>query len=71
MSALTLSPEQLAALTGYKRQAEQLAELHRRGYSRAYRDRLGRVVLTRAHFESVEAGAIVPARPKVRQRVTA
>jgi hypothetical protein len=71
MSALTLSAEQLENLTGYKRQAEQLAELHRRGYSRAYRDRLGRVVLTRAHFDAVEAGAIVPARPKVRQRVTA
>jgi hypothetical protein len=69
--SLVLEREEIASITGYKRQAEQLAELHRRGYSRAYRDRLGRVVLTRAHFDAVEAGAIVPARPKLRQRVTA
>jgi hypothetical protein len=67
---LCLTPEQLENLTGYKRQAEQLAELHRRGYSRAYRDRLGRVVLTRAHYDAVESGAVVPARPKVRHRGT-
>jgi hypothetical protein len=63
---LTLSPEELRELTGYARAAEQLAELHRRGFSRAYRNRLGEVVLERAHFEAVCSGAIVPARPKVR-----
>ena len=48
MADLILSEAELAALTGYRRAHEQLAELHRRGFSRARRDRLGRVVLERA-----------------------
>jgi len=68
---LTLSPDELRELTGYTRAAEQLAELHRRGFSRAWRNRLGDVVLERAHFEAVSRGAIVPARPKVRAKAAA
>jgi hypothetical protein len=67
---MLLTPDQLENLTGYRRQAEQLAELHKRGFSRAYRDRLGKVVLTLAHYHAVESGAVVPARPKVRHRET-
>jgi hypothetical protein len=53
---LLLSEAELHALTGYRRPAEQLAELHRQGFSRARRNRLGRVVLERSHFEGVLAG---------------
>lgn len=48
--SLRLSNDEIKDLTGYSRKAEQLEELHRRGFYRAYRDRLGRVVLERAHF---------------------
>ncbi len=64
--ALILSEAELVALTGYRRPHEQLAELLRRGYHRAHRNRLGDVVLTRAHYEAVERGAAAPSRPKVR-----
>lgn len=63
---LLLTDAELAALTGYKRAAEQLAELHRQGFARARRDRLGHVVLERAHYHAVCAGATQPARPQVR-----
>ncbi len=63
---LLLSDAELVALTGYKRAAEQLIELHRQGFNRARRDRLGRVVLERAHYDAVCQGAQQPARPKVR-----
>lgn len=63
---LTLSEAELFELTGYRRPSEQLAELHRRGFSRAYRNRLGRVTLERGHYDAVIAGQIQPARPKVR-----
>lgn len=67
MADLLLSDAELVALTGYQRQAEQLVELHRQGFSRARRDRLGRVVLERAHYEAVCAGQRLPAdRPRVR-----
>lgn len=67
MSDILLSDAELVALTGYQRQAEQLAELHRQGFSRARRDRIGRVVLERAHYEAVCAGQRTPVdRPKVR-----
>lgn len=64
--SLLLSEDELEALTGYRRAAEQLAELHRQGFSRARRDRLGRVVLERAHYDAVCAGVQQTARPKVR-----
>ena len=43
--ALILTSDELAALTGYQRPAEQLAELRRQGFARARRDRTGRVIL--------------------------
>lgn len=52
-----LTYAELAALTGYKRAADQLRELHARGFSRAY-VRAGVVVLERPHFEAVCRGAI-------------
>lgn len=53
---LLLSDDELVALTGYKRASEQLAELHRQGFSRARRDRLGRLILERGHYLGVLAG---------------
>ncbi|WP_343636819.1 hypothetical protein [Roseateles sp.] len=62
-SAVLTHPE-LAALTGYKRAADQLRELHERGFSRAY-VRAGVVVLERPHFEVVRRGAIEKPRFRV------
>lgn len=54
-NSLILGPDELRDITGYVQPAAQLAELHNRGFFRARRDRLGRVVLTRAHYDAVEA----------------
>ena len=62
----TFTHEELVSLTGFVQPSRQLAELHRRGFSRAYRNRLGRVILERAHYDAVCAGQAQPARPKVR-----
>jgi hypothetical protein len=73
MAELLLSPEEVAELTRYSRPAEQLAELHRQGFHRARRDRFGRVVLERAHYDAVcargaaanDPAAEAPRRPRV------
>lgn len=54
---ITLTPDELAALTGYKAPSRQLAELHRQGFWRARRSVLGSVILERAHYEAVSRGA--------------
>lgn len=55
--SIIVTPDELQALTGYKRPADQLRELHRRGF---YRARLGKVtrevILERAHYDAVCAG---------------
>lgn len=57
VAALTLTPDELQALTGYKQPAAQLAELRRQGYWRARRAPItGRVILERAHYEAVAQG---------------
>lgn len=58
---LRLTPEEIVALTGYAHSRKQLEELRRRGFWRAGMDRAGKVLLTRAHYEAVEAGAQPPA----------
>jgi hypothetical protein len=50
---LLLSPDELHALTGYVRAADQLRELLAQGFYRARRNRLGDVVLERAHYDAV------------------
>lgn len=62
--SIKLTPEELADLTGNKQAAKQLAELHRRGFHRAYIGRHG-LVLERAHYEAVCQGAIERPRPKL------
>jgi hypothetical protein len=53
---MLLTPAEILALTGGLTQPRrQLEELHRRGFVRAELKR-GQVILTRAHFEAVEAG---------------
>ncbi|MCX7660864.1 MAG: DUF4224 domain-containing protein [Caldimonas manganoxidans] len=69
MVDLILSPEELVILTGYRRASDQLAELHRQGFCRARRDRLGNVILERAHYEAVcsmQPGAVLATKPKVK-----
>lgn len=62
---------------GYKRPADQLRELHRQGFFRAWiSKRTRQVVLERAHFDAVRAGAVasrpVPfTLPPMRRRTTA
>ena len=55
MIMLILTPDEIRELTGYSQPGKQLAELHRQGFCRARRDRLGRVVVERAHVEAVRA----------------
>jgi hypothetical protein len=54
---LLLSDDEVRRLSGGLIQpAAQLRELHARGFERATRSKVtGRVVLTRAHFDAVEA----------------
>ncbi|MDP3164398.1 MAG: DUF4224 domain-containing protein [Hydrogenophaga sp.] len=56
MSDLVLSADDVEALTGYANATKQLQVLHRRGYHRAFINRLGAVVLERAHYEAVATG---------------
>lgn len=54
---LTLTPAELEEITdGLKQPAAQLKSLHRQGFTKACRPRMGRVVLYRAHYEAVLAG---------------
>lgn len=65
MSSITLTHAELVEITGYHQPSKQLAELHRRGFHRAYIGRKG-MVLERAHYEAVCAGQAERPKPKVR-----
>lgn len=69
MSAI-LEPNELQALTGYRRPADQLAELLRQGFYRARRSPSdGTIILERPHYDAVCAGGSKPANePRVRLR---
>lgn len=58
---LLLSAAEVEALTGYLRPCDQLRDLQRQGFHRARRNRLGAVVLERAHYDAVCAGRQAPA----------
>ena len=67
---IALSADEIASVTGYKRPADQLAELHRQGFYRARRSpTTGRIIVERAHFDAVCAGAISTPSPRVRPYV--
>ncbi|MCH8178170.1 MAG: DUF4224 domain-containing protein [Proteobacteria bacterium] len=70
MSNLILSKEELVQLTHYEQPSKQLAELHRRGFVRAYIGRHG-LVLERAHYEAVCRGETERKKPTVRPLVRA
>lgn len=53
---ITLTEQEIRELTGYKRAADQLAELKRQGFWRARRNVLGAVVLEREHYLAVCSG---------------
>jgi hypothetical protein len=53
---ITLTPEELAAITGYEQPCKQLQTLKARGFYRAYIARKGGVVLERTHYEAVTRG---------------
>jgi hypothetical protein len=65
--SITLSEEELLQITGYKRAADQLPELHRQGFFRARRSTTtGDVILERAHYDAVCAGQVAQKEPTVR-----
>lgn len=55
-ASLILDQAELESITGYRQPSRQLAELHRQGFLRARRNRLGDVVLERGHYDAVVAG---------------
>lgn len=60
-TSLILDQAELEQLTGYRRACDQVRELQRQGFHRARRNRLGDVVLERAHYDAVCAGRQAPA----------
>lgn len=58
-----LSDEELKQITGYSSAGHQLDVLHKRGFSRAYRDRTGRIILERAHYLAVCRGEFSQCKP--------
>lgn len=66
----TLPAEAIERLTGYKRPADQLRELHRQGFWRARLAKVTRqVVLERPHYDAVAAGLQPGAQPASRPKV--
>ena len=67
MANATLTEPELVEVTGYRRAAEQLAELRRQGFYRARKSPTsGAVIVERAHYDAVCAGARPDTQPKVR-----
>jgi hypothetical protein len=70
MSDVVLSAQEVQELAGgYKRPGDQLRELQRQGFHRARLGRVtGQVILERAHYDAVCAGAVQSGseRPRVR-----
>lgn len=65
-----LSPEAIERLTGYKRPADQLRELHRQGFWRARRAKVtGEVILERPHYDAVATGQQQGSQPAHRPQV--
>lgn len=56
--SIVLQPGEIEALTGYRTATKQLNVLHARGFTRAFINRLGDVVLERAHYEAVSRGEL-------------
>lgn len=60
---ITLTSQELAEVTGYEQSTKQLNVLHKRGFHRAFINRLGFVTLERTHYEAVCKGELMQ-KPK-------
>lgn len=63
-----VSRDEIERMTGYVMPCKQLDVLHQRGFVRAYRNRLGEVILEQSHYDAVTRGQFgpqAPARPAV------
>lgn len=67
---ITLNSDELAGVTGYRTPKRQLEELHRQGFYRARIAATGNVILERAHYDAVCAGAKPAKEPIVRNPFT-
>ena len=65
MPPLTLTPDELAALTGYRQAAKQLEALLSRGFWRATINAAGRVIVERSHYEAITRGEVSAPKPKM------
>lgn len=65
---IVMTVDELIALTGYRDPGKQVAELHRQGYFRARRSRLGGVILERAHYDAVCRGQAGAPRPQLKPK---
>lgn len=66
MQTIVLSGPEIEQITGYKRPASQLEELHRQGFYRARRSpTTGNMILEREHYTAVCSGSKEPIGPKV------
>lgn len=71
MTDITLSIDEIKQITSYKRPGDQLVELHRRGFYRARIGKVtGQVILERAHYHAICAGAGQPSNDSGRSRPT-
>jgi hypothetical protein len=71
MTDITLSLDEIKQVTNYKRPGDQLVELHRRGFYRARIGKVtGQVILERAHYDAICAGAGQPGNDSTRARPT-
>jgi hypothetical protein len=57
-AGIVLSDDEILAITGYRRPADQLKRLHEMGFERAFIAKVGRkrVILDRAHHDAVTRG---------------
>lgn len=67
---IILNSDELEGVTGYRTPKRQLAELHRQGFYRARIAVTGNVILERAHYDAVCAGAKPAKAPTVRNPFT-
>lgn len=67
---IILDTDELERVSGYRSAKRQLAELHRQGFCRARIAVTGNVILERAHYDAVCAGAKPSKEPIVRNPFT-
>lgn len=63
---IILTSDELERVTGYKTHKRQMQELHRQGFYRARIGATGNLILERAHYDAVCAGAKPAKEPTVR-----